>query len=323
MQNHNLKELMLAEIKNAGGFVNCHGHFDKAFYITRDGLEKSMVSMEEKWLMSDNIKRNSTQEEIEQRIAGCLEILINQGCKHSCTFIDAYDAVGHKAIDAAVKMKEKYKDKIDLKLITQPLGGLVDEKARKLFEEISAKADIVGGLPSKDRPHTDENFDYLFQIAQCLNKPIHIHIDQENNPDEKDTEKAIEFVKKYNYQGRVVLVHTISVSAQVKEYRQKIYQELAENRIAVVVCPTASISMKQLDNKLAPVHNSIGNVPEMLEAGVLVGIGVDNIMDFYEPFVDGDIWTELRFLQEACRFYNFDELVKIASINGKKILDIK
>ena len=103
----------------------------------------------------------------------------------------------------------------------------------------------------------------------------------------------------------------------------KIYKELAESGIAVVVCPSAALSMRQMDQYMAPVHNSIGNVPEMLEAGVLVGLGVDNIADFYEPFVDGDMWVELRLMQEACRYYNLDELVKIASINGAKILEYR
>ena len=80
--------------------------------------------------------------------------------------------------------------------------------------------------------------------------------------------------------------------------------------------------MRQLDQYQAPVHNSIANVPEMLEAGVVVGLGIDNVYDFYQPFVDGDMWTEARMLMEACRYYNFDELVKICTINGRKILNI-
>ena len=66
--------------------------------------------------------------------------------------MDAYDAVGHKAIDAAVAVKEEYKDKIKLLIVTQPLGGLVDKEARALYEAITAKADIAGGLPSKIVP---------------------------------------------------------------------------------------------------------------------------------------------------------------------------
>ena len=326
MKNKNpwdLKTEMLADIKKKGGFVSCHAHFDKAYFITRKGLEKSMVSMEEKWRMSDGIKRDSSVEDIKVRIRRALDVLVAQGCKVTCTFVDAYDVVGHKAIDAALAVKKEYKNKINMLIATQPLGGLVDEKARALYEEITAKADIAGGLPSKDRPNDDQHFDYLFQIAKKLNKPVHIHIDQENNPNERDTEKLISAVKRYGYQGRTVAVHLLSVSAQPKKYRAKIYKELAKLGIAVVVCPSAVLGMRQLDQYLAPVHNSIANVPEMLEAGVLVGLGVDNIADFYEPFVDGDMWIELRIMQEACRYYNLNELVKIASVNGAKILKYK
>lgn len=91
-----LKTQMLDAIKHNGGFVNCHAHFDKAYYITKEGLDKSMVDMEMKWRMSDDIKRASTEEEIRVRIRRALDNLIAQGCKLTCTFIDAYDAVGHK-----------------------------------------------------------------------------------------------------------------------------------------------------------------------------------------------------------------------------------
>lgn len=315
--------MMLAEIINHGGWANCHAHFDKAFYITKEDLDKTMVDMEQKWLMSDHIKRASSQEEIAGRIRMALDIMVNQGVSIACSFVDAYEAVGHKAIDAANQVKEEYKNKIKFVIATQPLGGLIDAKARKLYEEITAKADVAGGLPSKDRPNDDENYDILFGIAKNLNKPIHIHIDQENNPNERDTEKLIRYTIKHNYQGRVVAVHALSVSAQPKESRKEIYKKLADAGISVVVSPSAALSMRQLDQFTSPVHNSIANVPELLEAGVLVGLGVDNISDFYEPFIDGDMWTEMRVLQEACRYYNFEELVKIASSNGNKILNIK
>jgi cytosine deaminase len=318
-----LKTIMLAEIKNRGGWANCHAHFDKAFYITKDGLDKSMLDMEQKWLMSDNIKRNSSQEEIAQRLRMALDIMVNQGVTTTCSFIDAYEAVGHKAIDAANQVKEEYKDKIKFLTVTQPLGGLLTPDAKKLYEEVTAKADIAGGLPSKDRPNDEENLDTLFSIAKNLNKPLHVHIDQENNPHELDTEKLIRTTIKHGYQGRVVAVHAVSLAAQPKEYRQETYKKMVDAGISVVVCPSAALSMRQLNQLTSPTHNSIANVPEMLEAGVLVGMGVDNICDFYEPFVDGDMWMEMRMLQEACRYYDFDSLVKIASTNGNKILNIK
>jgi cytosine/adenosine deaminase-related metal-dependent hydrolase len=312
---------MLKFIQDKGGFVNCHAHFDKAFYITKEGLDKSMVDMEQKWLMSDDIKRKSTQEQIEERIRTALNILIEQGCRLTATFIDAYEAVGYKAIDAANKVKEEYKDKITLLTATQPLGGLVNKKARDLYEAITAKSDLAGGLPSKDRPNDQKNLNHLFAIAKNLHKKVHVHIDQENNPNERDTETLVKFAKKYDYGNKTVAIHAISVSAQPKEYRQKIYKEMAEIGMSVVVCPSAGIAMRQLDEYQAPVHNSIANVPEMLEAGIMVSLGVDNVYDFYQPFVNADMWIELRMLQEACRYYHFDKLVEIVTTNGRKILE--
>ncbi len=317
-----IKNEMRQAIRANGGFVNCHAHFDKAFYIQRSELDQSMVDMQVKWRMSDDIKRASSVEEIADRIRKCLDIMITQGIRMTATFVDAYDAVGHKAIDAAVAVKEEYRGRIDLLIATQPLGGLVDPAARDLYETITAKADIAGGLPSKDRPRHEENLDILFSVAKNLGKPLHVHVDQENNPDERDTELLLAYTHKYGYEGRVVALHAISTAAQPREYRRELYKKMADAGIAVVVCPSAALSMRQLDSKTVPVHNSIANVPEMLEAGIPVGLGTDNISDFYHPFVDGDLWTELRMLQEACRFYDFDQLINIASADGKKILSI-
>lgn len=318
-----LRDQMRDAIGAQGGFVNCHAHFDKAFYIRREGLAHSMVDMQMKWRMSDDIKRASSIEDIASRIRTCLDIMVTQGARIAATFVDAYDAVGHKAIDAALRVKEEYAGKIDLRIVTQPLGGLIDPAARALYEEITAKADIAGGLPSKDRPELEKNLDVLFSIAKNLDKPLHVHIDQENNPDERDTELLIRFTEQYRYEGRVVALHAISTAAQPREYRRELYKRMADVGMSVVVCPSAALSMRQLDDKYAPTHNSIANVPEMLQAGIVVGLGTDNISDYYHPFVDGDLWTELRMLAEACRFYDFDRLVQIASVNGEKILSIR
>ena len=312
------------EIRQRGGFVCTHGHFDKAFYIDKDlAIQGSQMTMEEKWRQADDIKRNDTQEQVEERIRTALQKLVDQGATHAMTFVDAYDVVDHKPIDAAIAVREEFKDSIAVKYITQPLGGLLTPEARTLFEEVSAKADIVGGLPSYDRPHLRENMDVMFEIAKNLNKPIHCHIDQENNPDERDMEVLLEKTIEHGYEGRVTAVHVISLSAQPKAYRTELYKKMADAGVAVSVSPSAALGTRQLDEKTSNVHNSIANVPEMLEAGITVGMGVDNVHDFYHPFVDADMWVELRMIMEACRYYDFDALADIASTNGKKIFDIK
>ena len=158
--------------------------------------------------------------------------------------------------------------------------------------------------------------------AKRLNKPVHVHVDQFNTTREKETEDLISKTLEYGMQGRVTAIHSISLAAHPAQYRHEIYNRMAEAGVMLITCPTAWIDARRSE-ELAPIHNSIAPVEEMVPNGVTVAIGTDNIADILKPFTDGDMWTEMRFLLESCRFYNIDELVKIASVNGLKVLDIQ
>ena len=91
--------------------------------------------------------------------------------------------------------------------------------------------------------------------------------------------------------------------------------------LAVICCPAAALSMKQLHFR-SYLHNSIVPIPELIKAGVIVCLGVDNLADIYQPFIAGSLWEESRILMEACRFYDIDCVVNIATTNGKKVLGL-
>ena len=90
--------------------------------------------------------------------------------------------------------------------------------------------------------------------------------------------------------------------------------------MSVIVCPRAMIDNQQPRHKTGPIHNSIAPVPQLIEAGINVCLGVDNVYDYFCPFIDGDLFKDLQFLIEACRYYEVDELVNIATSNGLKAL---
>jgi cytosine/creatinine deaminase len=60
----------------------------------------------------------------------------------------------------------------------------------------------------------------------------------------------------------------------------------------------------------------------MVPEGIIVALGTDNIADIYKPYADGDMWEDLHLLLEAGRFNEIDELVKIATVNGRKVLGL-
>ena len=115
-------------------------------------------------------------------------------------------------------------------------------------------------------------------------------------------------------------VHAISPSSYEEERFQKLLEGLVKYNIGVICCPSAAISMRQLRPIKTPTHNSLARVLEMIEAGVNIRIGTDNIADVFVPSGSPDIYNEIWLLSNACRFYNPDILAKLAT--GTKLTEM-
>lgn len=291
-----------------------HAHFDKSNIITKDLLELSNSHMREKWYLMHQFKVEYGEREMIDRMETSVKTLMSQNCRHMRTFLDVDTTVGLSCVNAMNKLKEKYKYLgVTIQTATQPIEGLACNDANiSLFEEAAKKCDIVGCLPSRDGQRFDEHLDIAFSVAKRLNKPLEAHLDQLNIPNENETEIFCKFVEKYGYQGKARSIHSISLACQPLTKQREVAKMLKDLDVGVIVCPSAAISMTQHSEYAAPIHNSIAPVFILLDEGVNVGLGVDNINDLFMPFCNGDLKFELRMLAEATRIYDIKKLEKIA-----------
>lgn len=317
-----MRAILEEKIYNQGGWVNTHAHLDRAYTITRKTLPLANAKLQDKWFLVDKMKRSSTIGQIYDRMAHATEQLLKQGVQAIGTFIDVDQVIEDKAIKAAQKLRDKYRRALELKFINQTLKGVIDPEARKWFEEGAAFVDILGGLPGKDKGKEAEHLDILFTTAKKQKKLVHVHVDQLNTQKEKETELLAKKTLEYGLEGKVVAIHSISLAAHPKRYRQKVYRLLKKAQVGVISCPTAWIDSRRSE-ETAPIHNSVTPVDELVPAGITVALGTDNITDVYKPFTDGDMWTELRFLLESCHYYDLNALVKISTENGLRVLGLK
>lgn len=309
-----MKREFFQMVNNKGGFSCYHAHFDKAYLISLNNLKLSQVDMQKKWSLYKYLKENYTHEDLIERISRGVESMIRQGVTHCRTFVDADATIGTLAVKAAIDVRKKYSHQIQLEIAVQPLEGVLDLEARKRFEEACELADVIGALPSKDRPEPEKHLNYVLGLAKELKKPVDAHVDQENNPDENETELLALKTIEYGMEGSVRAVHSISLAAKTVREQNSIMEKMKSAGLSVIVCPSAALSMKQLD-KVAPLHNSIAPVMQLLEHDIPIYLGVDNIADLFMPLVDGDMWVECRFLMEALRFYDLDVVSDIACSN--------
>ena len=290
-----------------------HLHIDKSNTITKNLLQESQVHMKEKWILMNHVKNNYTKNTLQKNMLNTTSNLVLQGCRHMRTFIDIDNIVKLEPLKYALDLKDYWKTKnVTLQIGTQLLNGLQTQENIDLFYEAANYVDFIGCLPSRD-PDPNKHLNIVFSKANELNLQVEAHLDQCNLPSEKETELFCDFVEKFNYQGKARAIHSISLACHPIDYQKKIAKRLKNLDIGVIVCPSAAISMTQHTKISAPIHNSIAPVKLLLEEGVNIGLGVDNVQDIFMPFCDGNLNFELRLLAEAERIYNPNTLTNFAS----------
>ncbi len=322
MENFNPKELVLQKIKEKGGWVNTHSHLDRAYTLNNKNFSYTNSYLKEKWDLVDEMKSIATVDDIYRRMCIAVEIFIEQGTQAIGSFIDVDGVIEDKAIKAAIKLRDNYGKDIEIRFANQVLKGVIDPKAKYWFDMSVEFVDIIGGLPAKDFGKEKQHLDILLSTAKNFNKLVHVHVDQFNTDEETETELLARKTIEHGMQGKVTAIHSISVAAHPKKYRKELYKLMKEADLMVVSCPTAWIDHNRTE-RLTVSHNSITPVDEMVPAGINVAFGTDNICDIYKPFSDGDLWTEMRVMLEACHYYDIEELSNIATVNGLKVLGIE
>jgi len=329
------------EVMRLGGLFNAHLHLCRAGTLDEterllaagaetddDGI--SHLSLSRKHAIIPLIHNSSDydRENIRKRLNLFLDLMEQAGTTRADTLVDVTTGrLGLSVMEEFLAVKEERRGALDLQVgAYTPLGFRDDEPGRWQFVEQAAEmADLVGSLPERDDhdiypDHIGyiENCRRTLKMAESLNKPIHIHVDQKNDPSECGTEIILSVIDELGLsypdpEPMVWLVHVISPSAYDEAKFNDLAAEIAEKNVGIICCPSAAVSMRQLRPIRTPTHNSIARVMDFLAAGVHVRLGSDNINDITSPAGTADLVDEIFVLSNAVRFYDVGILAKLAA----------
>lgn len=326
------------EIMQLGGMFNAHLHLCRAGTLdeteaqlaaqTSEGVSHLSLSKKHAIIPLIHASPDYDRANVRKRLNLFLDLMERAGTTRADTLVDVTtDRLGLSVMEEFLKVKEERRGTLDLQVgAYTPLGFTDAEPERWQIVEQGAKlADLIGSLPERD-DHAlypdhigyEENCRRTLLLAEELGKPIHIHVDQKNDPSERGTELVLSVIDELGLsyhapEPQVWLVHVLSPSTYDDEQFNDLAATLAEKNVGVICCPSAAISMRQLRPLRTPTHNSIARVLEFLAAGVKVRIGSDNINDITSPAGTTDLIDELFVLSNAVRFYDIDILAKIAA----------
>lgn len=326
-------------IKEYGGMLNAHLHLDRAgtldeVYlqeIKHKILDTSYISLHEKHSIVSDLHKGKAYEfdDLNDRVNAYLDYMISVNTTRADTLVDVTaDRVGLFAMQTMLDIKREKAGQIELMVGSySPLGFTDSEPQRwELFVEGAKQADFIAALPEADDlceypTHIGfyEHCRRTLLLAKELNKSIHVHVDQRNEPSEDGTEQLIRAVREFGApvsatgEPMVWAIHLISPSTYDEARFNKMLEGMVECNIGVVSCPSAAIGMRQLRPLFTPTYNSIPRILEMLAAGVHVRLGSDNIADICSPSTTANLIDEVFVLSAAIRFYHPEILAKLAA----------
>lgn len=317
------------QVREFGGWVNAHTHLDRAntfapeylHHANIDPVGAAGLSLQVKQILVGELHKGLAYraDNLYARMRIELDRMVALRQREVTSFIDATPDIGLAAIEQAARLRDEYRDRLTLKIAVSPIFGFKNPRINpdrwEIYRQAAELADVLGGLPSKDRGEGRVGFDghvrMIIELGKTLRKPVHFQVDQDNDPREDETEQLVQAVRwlgSPQVPGEVGptvwAVHAISPSCYDEERFQRLVDNLLVHDVGIISCPTAALSMFQHRPMLAPIHNSIARLLEMMAAGVCVRIGTDNICDIFIPNGDGSVRSEVWVAATALRFYH-------------------
>ncbi len=208
---------------------------------------------------------------------------------HGNTHIRAFADVDTKArlegVNALLQVRDEFAGTVDVQVVAFAQDGLIREPGASalLREAMELGADVVGGIPWIEFTEADEqaHVDEIFDLAVEFDKPVSMLVDDAGDPGLRTLEMmAVKAIEK-GWQGRALAHHARAMALYPKPYLQKLAALLKAAGMGVVTDPHTG-----------PLH---ARVRELLEEGVLVCLGQDDVSDAYYPLGRNNM-LEVAFL---------------------------
>jgi cytosine deaminase len=273
-------------------FVNPHLHLCKVY--TRqmmddeqltgyhaEGMGRAMTTIE----LAARVKEKYAEEWIIRNVRRALAQAAIHGNTHIRAFADVDSKSRLEAVKALLRAREEFKGIVEIQVCAFAQDGLRREPGAGALmrQAMEMGADVAGGIPWIEYTEADiqAHIVEVFDLAQEYDKDVSMLVDDAGDAGLRSLEgMAVEAIRR-GWQGRALAHHARAMELYPQPYFQKVAALLKQARMAVVSDPHTG-----------PLH---ARVKELLEEGVTVCLGQDDISDGYYPFGRNNM-LEVAFL---------------------------
>lgn len=269
------------------GLNESHIHLEKAYLLNK--MEHDAHSLKEAIQMTAELKKLFTIEDMKTRASRVIEKSIQSGVTTIRAQVEVDDILGLSAMNTILSLKEQYQDKITIQIVAFPQEGIFIQKQGTVLMDEAMKmgADAVGGIPYNDRDQA-EHLNFVFTLAEKYGKPIDLHIDDSDNPNDLSILDIIKLKKERRFENHVTVAHMTSLGSVDHEKADEIVGKIANAGIHVIALPATDLYINGRGDK-EKVRRGLTPVSMLLKHNVNVVFATNNIQNPFTPFGTGNI----------------------------------
>lgn len=290
-------------------FVEPHIHLDTTQTAGQPEWNRSGTLFEgiERWAQR---KAGLSHEDVKERAWKTLRWQMANGVQHVRTHVDVSDP-SLTALKAMLEVREEISPWLDLQIVAFPQEGVLSfPNGTELLEEsLKLGADVVGAIPHFEftRELGVESLHTIVKLAMKYDLPIDVHCDETDDEQSRFLETLALLAHQNGLGARVTASHTTAMHSYNGAYTSRLMRLLALSGINFVANPLVNIHLQGRFDTY-PKRRGMTRVPELLQAGLNVCFGHDDVFDPWYPLGTGNMLQVLHMGMHVTQMMGYDQL---------------
>lgn len=294
-------------------FYEPHVHANRAFR----GSVNEVPSLKQAIEDSLQDRSQTSAEEFGSRAYRLFNQAISHGVQSIRTHTDVDPLAGLRAIQGLLAAREQVQGKLDVDIIafaTSLLDPAETDAQRLLQQAIKLGANTLGAVPAfYENP--EKSIDQLLTLAAANGLTADFHLDEHLDSNNSLSEYLADATIRFGLQGKVSLSHGCAISELTSTQCVQLIDKLAKAEITVITMPATNLYVQDRQAG-SPSKRGTTRVKELINGGIKVLIGSDNVQDYFYPYGNADPLESAYLTSLSCHLDKPLDLLK-GICNGK------
>lgn len=307
-------------------FVESHVHLDTCLTAGDPVWNMSGTLFEgiECW---SKRKEKLNKQDVKDRALKAIRMQVANGVQYIRTHVDVTDPT-LIALEAMLELREEVKEFATLQVVAFPQEGIYSYKGGKelMLRSIEMGADCIGAIPHFEftREYSVESLNYIMELAEKYDRLVDVHCDEIDDEASRGLETLACRALEREMYDRVTASHTTAMHSYNNAYVNRLMRLLKMSKINFVSNPLVNTHLQgRVDTY--PKRRGVTRVPELLNAGINVSFGHDDIFDPWYPLGTGNMRDVVFMGLHVCQMMGYEDIqnsFQLITYNGAKTLHL-